>query len=191
MRLFFLTKNKGKLEEARRVLANFGIEVEQLEKDRIEIQSDNLGKIALYSVVQVVTDNLPVIAEDAGLFIEALNGFPGPYSSYIYKTIGCKGVLKLMEGVNNRRARFISAIAYFDGKTAKLFFGEVTGNIAYEERGNEGFGFDPIFIPEGYNESFAEMGFEKKNQLSHRAKALRALGLWLLGVKVNNNTGGV
>lgn len=186
MRLFFLTKNKGKLEEAKKALAGFGIEVEQLKKDRVEIQSEDLSEIALYSVKQVSTDNLPVIVEDAGLFIEALNGFPGPYSSYVYKTIGCKGLLKLMNEIKNRRARFKSAVAYFDGKMTKVFFGEVIGSITYEERGHEGFGFDPIFIPDGYNETFAEMGFEKKARLSHRARALKALGTWLSKGKVNN-----
>ena len=186
MKLFFLTRNKGKLEEARVTLAGFGIEVEQLKDDRVEIQSDDLREIALYSVKQVGTSNLPVIVEDAGLFIEALNGFPGPYSSYVYKTVGCEGILKLMEGREDRDARFKSAVAYFDGKVTKVFLGEVAGSIAYEERGYKGFGFDPIFIPTGYNETFAEMGLEKKIQISHRSRALRALGTWLFEGKVNN-----
>ncbi len=189
MRLFFLTKNEGKLKEARMTLAEFGIEVEQLEGNRIEIQSDDLGEIALYSVKRVGTDRLPVIVEDAGLFIEVLNGFPGPYSSYVYRTIGCKGILKLMEGREERRARFRSAVAYFDGKVAKVFLGEVAGIIAEEERGHEGFGFDPIFVPIGYNETFAEMGLEKKVQISHRARAFKALGAWLSKGKVNNMAG--
>ena len=189
MKLFFLTKNRGKLKEARRTLADFGIKVEQLEEDRIEIQSDDLREIALYSIKQVSTDNLPIIVEDAGLFIETLNGFPGPYSSYIYKTIGCRGILKLMEGVRDRHARFKSAVAYFDGKTVKVFLGEIDGFIAHEERGHDGFGFDPIFIPIGYNETFAEMGFEEKTRISHRARAFKALGAWLSEGKVNNMVG--
>lgn len=186
MKLFFLTRNKGKLKEAKMTLMGFGIKVEQLDGDRIEIQSDDLCEIALYSVKHVDTENLPVIVEDAGLFIEALNGFPGPYSSYVYKTIGCRGILKLMEGREDRRARFKSAVAYFDGKVAKVFLGEVVGSIAYEEKGHKGFGFDPIFIPAGHNETFAEMGLKKKVQISHRAKALKALGIWLSEGKVNN-----
>jgi len=188
-KLFFLTKNKGKLEDARRTLAGFGIEVEQLEGDRVEIQGDDVREIALYSVRHADTSNLPVVVEDAGLFIEALRGFPGPYSSYVYRTIGCRGILKLMEGVRDRRARFRSAVAYFDGRAVEVFLGEVAGSIAYEERGHEGFGFDPIFIPAGYDRTFAEMGLEKKVLITHRARAFEALGRWLSGRKVNNMVG--
>ncbi len=186
MIIYFLTKNRGKLREARTVLSKFGIEVEQLKEDREEIQSEDLEEIAIHSIRNVKAHKLPIVVEDAGLFINALNGFPGPYSSYVYKTIGCRGILKLMKDVKNREAMFKSAVAYTDGKTMNVFIGKVEGVIAFEERGQEGFGFDPIFIPSGYNETFAEMGFERKCLISHRAKAFEAFGSWLLKRKVNN-----
>ncbi|NOZ89276.1 MAG: RdgB/HAM1 family non-canonical purine NTP pyrophosphatase, partial [Crenarchaeota archaeon] len=121
----------------------------------------------------------PVAVEDAGLFVDALSGFPGPYSSYVYKTIGVHGILRLLEGEENRAARFVSVIAYAGPWGVQLFRGEVKGSIAAEPRGSGGFGFDPIFIPEGADKTFAEMNIEEKNMYSHRARAARKLCSWL------------
>jgi XTP/dITP diphosphohydrolase len=148
-----------------------------------EIQSESLEEIAKASVIDAFKkSNLPVITEDAGLFIEALNGFPGPYAAYVYKVIGNKGILKLMENIKNRKAKFQSAIAYCSSKLdAPLCFkGEVAGIIKKaERRGNYGFGFDPIFEPlDGGGKTFAEMTVEEKNRYSHRAKALRKFAEW-------------
>ncbi|RLE72114.1 MAG: non-canonical purine NTP pyrophosphatase, RdgB/HAM1 family, partial [Thermoprotei archaeon] len=123
----------------------------------------------------------PFFVEDAGLFVEALNGFPGPYSSYIYKTIGCEGILKLLEGVDNRKAYFLSVVALrAPGLGDVVFKGKVNGIIANEMRGEKGFGFDPIFIPDGCEKTFAEMNIEEKSRYSHRGKALRKMGKWIV-----------
>jgi len=120
-----------------------------------------------------------VFVEDAGLFIDALNGFPGPYSSYVYRTIGVEGVLKLVEG-KSRGAAFVSVIAlYHPGKGVRVFKGMCRGVIAQHPRGFSGFGFDPIFIPEGVGKTFAEMREDEKNKLSHRGEAARKLIEWL------------
>ncbi len=111
--------------------------------------------------------------DDSGLFIDALGGFPGVYSSYVQKTIGNSGILQLMRGRENRRAQFRTCVAYFDG-TLHLFTGVAGGSIAVEDRGSRGFGFDPIFIPEGHVETYAEMTQEQKNSISHRSKAAKA-----------------
>ena len=121
--------------------------------------------------------------EDAGLFVDSLRGFPGPYAAYVYKAISNPGLLKLMEEMRNRKATFQSVIAYYNG-TAKptIFIGETNGEIAAEERWGKskaGFGFDPIFIPEGSQKTFAEMEIEEKNQLSHRAKSVHKFAEWL------------
>jgi XTP/dITP diphosphohydrolase len=126
---------------------------------------------------------LPVIVEDAGLFVDALNGFPGPYAAYVYKTIGNKGLLKLMQNVEKRRAQFWSAIAYCDSeaKAPLVFEGEAEGEITVNERvGNDksGFGFDPIFQPDGSAKAFAEMTLKEKNGFSHRAKTVRKFAEW-------------
>jgi len=121
--------------------------------------------------------------EDAGLFIDALNGFPGPYAAYAYKTIGNKGLLKLMENIENTKASFHSVIAYYSAelKAPTCFKGEALGEIIKEERRGRresGFGFDPIFKPAKSNKTFAEMTTVEKNKYSHRAQALRRFAEW-------------
>ena len=148
----------------------------------IEIQDDSLENIAKASAIDAAEKcRLPIIVEDAGLFINALNGFPGPYSSYVNRTIGVEGILKLMKNIEDRSAYFLSAVTFYDPASGelKIFRGKVDGKIAEEARGESGFGFDPIFIPiEGDGRTFAEMGAEGKNKFSHRARALRKFAEW-------------
>ena len=181
--IFFATNNFHKFNEARRVLAEHKIAVGMLRVKALEIQSDSLSDIAQASAIDAFGRcHLPVIVEDAGLFVNALNGFPGPYSAYVYKTVGNAGLLKLMENVADRKATFKSAIAYYDGHGAPVCFeGEAAGKITLEERvgnGKSGFGFDPIFQPNGSAETFAEMAIEEKNGFSHRANAVRKFAEW-------------
>lgn len=177
--IFFATSNIHKFNEARKVLAEYEIAVGMLKVKALEIQSDNLEEIAKVSVLDAFSKcNLPVVVEDAGLFVEALDGFPGPYAAYVYKTIGNKGLLRLIGDIANRNARFESAIAYHapDLKTPMFFRGKALGEITREERresGSSGFGFDPIFKPVGSARTFAEMSMTEKNGYSHRANALR------------------
>jgi XTP/dITP diphosphohydrolase len=182
--IFFATDNIHKFDEARKVLTAYEIAVGMLRAKALEIQSDNLEEIAKTSVMDAFKRcNLPLIVEDAGLFIDTLNGFPGPYSAYAYKTIGNKGLLKLMENIENRKARFHSVIAHYSAelKSPICFKGEVAGEIAREERRGKresGFGFDPTFKPVNSQETFAEMTSTKKNKYSHRAQALRKFAEW-------------
>jgi len=183
--IFFATNNIDKFNEARKVLAKYKIAAGMLRVKVSEIQSKSLEEIATASVKEAFKKcNLPVIVEDAGLFIDALNGFPGPYAAYVHKTIGNKGILKLMESVENRNAKFQSVIAYYSSKMGlpMCFKGEVVGRITRKERkGNSGFGFDPIFEPlRKGRKTFAEMTVEEKNKHSHRAKALRKFAEWYL-----------
>jgi len=181
--IFFATNNVNKFNEARRVLAEYKIAVGAIRVKTLEIQSESLDEIARASVTEAFKKcNLPVIVEDAGLFIDALNGFPGPYAAYVYKEIGNKGILKLMENVDNREAKFQSVIAYYSSEIESpiCFKGEVAGRITVEERrGDSGFGFDPIFEPvNAQKKTFAEMTVEEKNKYSHRAGALRKFAEW-------------
>lgn len=163
-----------KYEEVKPIAESYGIALEVCSDIKLEVQSDRLEDIAVKSAMIIYAiSGKPVLVEDAGLFIEALNGFPGPYSSYVYKTIGIKGVLKLLNGVSNRRAYFKSASAIAFHKGVLLATGIVYGQIALEPRGSKGFGFDPIFIPEGAEKTFAEMSVEEKNSISHRAQSVR------------------
>ena len=179
--LYFITGNKGKFLEAYNILRKYGIDLRQLNVKKMEIQSEDLKEIAIEAIKQVYNRiRRPVVVEDAGLFIKALNGFPGPYSSYVFKTIGINGILKLMENIEDRRAEFKSVVAFMHPSIGiKVFEGVVRGVISNTPRGNKGFGFDPIFIPDGSEKTFAEMSVEEKNMYSHRAKAFRALGEWI------------
>jgi XTP/dITP diphosphohydrolase len=116
------------------------------------------------------------IIEDSGLFIDPLGGFPGVYSSYILKTLGNPGILRLLGDRKDRDAVFRSCFGHFSThRGPALIKGECKGRIAFEQRGKEGFGFDPIFIPDGEERTFAEMSVEEKNSISHRGRALEAL----------------
>jgi len=182
--VFFATNNVNKFNEARVLLAKYGISMGMLRVKNLEIQSDDLEEIAKASVLEAFKNcRLPLIVEDAGLFIKALNGFPGPYASYVYKTIGNEGVLKLLKGKEERRAKFQSVIAYLSEEfsSPKCFKGEALGEITKEKREGDrksGFGFDPIFKPLNSSKTFAEMSIEEKNLYSHRAKALRRFAEW-------------
>lgn len=180
--VFIVTGNIHKFTEARLVLSEFGLSTAMLNVDTVEIQVDTIENVAETSVIDAVKKcHFPVIVEDAGLFIKTLKGFPGPYSSYVFRTIGLKGVLKLMENVNERGAFFESVVAFSapNRKSPKLFRGKTEGRIADQMRGQEGFGFDPIFFPISCkSKTFAEMPVAEKNKLSHRAKALRAFAEW-------------
>ena len=178
---YFATSNIHKFLEARRVLAEFKLATAKLKVEAIEIQDDSLENIASFSALDAVKNSsLPVFVEDAGLFIEGLGGFPGPYSKYVFNTVGLKGILKLMKDVKNRDAYFLSVVAFASpDEEPTCFVGKVTGKIISELKGTSGFGYDPIFVPDGGDgRTFAEMSTEEKNVFSHRGKALRLFSEW-------------
>src|SRR5512136_27508 len=140
---YFVTSNKGKFVEAQAI---FG-DLVQKNIGYTEIQADTLEEVVSFGMQEVMARlRGPVIIEDAGLFIDNLKGFPGVYSAYVQKTIGNNGILKLMEGVEDRRAYFKSVVAYAEPRLEPRFFsGVVDGRIGFEARGTRGFGYDPIF----------------------------------------------
>jgi XTP/dITP diphosphohydrolase len=177
----FVTTNVHKFEEAQNLLANFYISIAKLDVEAVEIQDDHLENIAKYSALDAVKNcGLPVFVEDAGLFIDDLKGFPGPYSKFVFETVGVEGVLQLMRGLKNRNARFESVICYVGpNEEPTCFVGKVEGKISLGLQGDCGFGYDPIFIPlEGDGRTFAEMSLTEKNNYSHRARALKQFAKW-------------
>jgi XTP/dITP diphosphohydrolase len=181
--ILFITGNFHKFEEVRNILNPTGITVGMLRIKGKEIQSDHTREIAENSATEAFNKcHLPLIVEDAGLFIDAYEGFPGPYSAYVYKTIKNEGILKLMENIQNRKATFYSTIAYCSQKTGPVLFeGKIDGEITLTERtgkGNSGFGFDPIFQPIQSEKTFAEMTLKEKNKVSHRAQAVNKFAQW-------------
>jgi len=188
-RILLVTGNIHKKREVEVILSKYGdtFEVELAPHLRkLEIQSDDLVEIARKAIEHIASvvkpqENTYIVIEDDGLFIDALNGFPGPYSAYVYKTIGLQGILKLMEGVTNRSATFRSVLGvYTPSGRIEIVQGQVRGVIATEIRGTHGFGYDPIFIPEGYDKTFAEMTIEEKCKVSHRARAFDNLATAIL-----------
>ncbi|MCW3981630.1 MAG: XTP/dITP diphosphatase [Candidatus Bathyarchaeota archaeon] len=179
---FVATGNIHKFNEIRNILGQHGIGTAMLQKiSPLEIQDDSMENIARASAIDAVKKcNLPIIVEDAGLFIDALQGFPGPYSSYVFRTIGNGGILKLMEKVTNRSAHFKSLVAFANPDTGGQlhFTGKVLGKIVTGKKGTQGFGFDPIFLPRTSSKTFAEMSVGEKNEISHRASAFRKFAEW-------------
>jgi XTP/dITP diphosphohydrolase len=193
--IFFATGNLHKFNEARKVLAEFNIAVGMLRVKSLEIQSNSLQEIAEASSMDAFRKcHLPIIVEDAGLFIEALNGFPGPYAAYVYRTVGNEGLLRIMQGIESRRARFESVVAYRSvrQRSPLCFKGEVVGEITKAERQGDresGFGFDPVFKPLTGRGTFAEMTIAEKNAFSHRAMALRRFAEWYRSLGESRNVG--
>ena len=183
--LFFASSNEHKFQEAERILANLGMQINLFKTTLEEIQSNNLNDIAekkainAYDLIQK-----PVIIEDDGLFINALDGFPGPYSSYVYDTIGNKGIMNLLENSQVRDAKFVSIIAYCDNDCdVKLFESSVPGKISsIIEKG--GWGYDPIFIPDGESKTYANVS--DKDKFSHRSAALTKFSNWFLDKQKDN-----
>ncbi len=182
LKVKFATSNRAKLKEIQTLLAEFDIDVEPREMKKIEIQSDDIAEIAEYAALDLARKlRRAITVEDSGLHVSTLKDFPGPYSSYIQKVIGLNGILKLLKNVDDRTACFESVVAYARPQGyVKCFKGVVWGDISYEPRGEEGFGFDPIFIPnEGDGRTFAEMSLIEKNRYSHRSRAVRRFGRWI------------
>ncbi len=205
MRLFIASANQGKIREILAILQDSGVEL---------VSVADQAKLAELSIVipsdfDVVEDGktfrenawlkaqayanltgLATIADDSGLEVTALDGFPSVNSNRWFTGTPAErnlALLKLLEEKVDRRARFYSVICFFDPKTSdKQFFeGEIQGQIAKQPRGNklEGFGYDPIFIPEGQDKTFAELGADFKNTISHRRQALFKLNQYVLSNK--------
>jgi XTP/dITP diphosphohydrolase len=175
--LHFITSNKGKFLEAKEKLLPLGFSVIQKNLGYPEIQAESLEDIALQGIKHVrMGFHEPFMLEDAGFFIESLHGFPGVYSKYVFFTIGLPGVLRLLSGVKERKAVFRSVYAYSEPRKKPIIVvGECKGVVSMKKQGTYGFGYDPIFIPDGAQKTFGEMTIEEKNQFSHRAKALEKL----------------
>ena len=174
--LYFVSSNNHKYHEAKIILDSFGIKLGFIKSTLQEIQSNSLKEIALNKAKDAFSKcKKPLIIEDDGIFINSLNGFPGPYSSYIFKTIGNKGILNLLK--QNRKAKFVSIITYCDKHILQSFDAKIVGSISKSEKG-KGWGYDPIFIPNTLQKTFAELN--NKNELSHRYKALKKFSKWYL-----------
>jgi XTP/dITP diphosphohydrolase len=177
--LFFITGNQGKVLEVKKKFKDLDIKIVQKDLGYPEIQAKNLEDVVCFGVEHIQKKfSFPFIIEDAGLFIDALDGFPGVFSAYVYQTIGCSGILRLMRDleVSDRSACFRSIFAFSEtGKKPRIFKGECKGMISKNKLGEHGFGYDPIFIPHGEMKTFAQMDIYRKNNFSHRGKSINKL----------------
>ena len=178
--LHFVTTNQNKYLESQFVLQQYDISIEFYNAVLTEIQNDSIEVIAIEKAKSAFAKiSKPLIVEDDGLFIHELNSFPGQYSSYVYKTNGNNGILKLLLNSKRRSAIFRSFFTFYDGKkNPKSFKGEIHGRIS--DRITEGgWGYDPIFIPTGFDLTFGQLEIRnRKTDFSHRTKALNQFAKW-------------
>jgi XTP/dITP diphosphohydrolase len=191
MKIVFATNNKNKLREIREIVGD-KFEILSLANINCDVDIPETGATLEENAMQkarYVWDNyhMNVFADDTGLEVEALGGEPGVHSArYAEGTdhdsnANMAKLLRRLDKNNNRKAQFRTVIALImnEGQTIVEFEGKVEGHIATEKHGTEGFGYDPIFVPEGYDKSFAQLGEEIKNGISHRARAVKKLAEYL------------
>jgi len=183
--IYFVSNNLNKYSEIKSMLDDkiIDLDLKFCKQDIIEIQDEKIENIAMekaksaYNIVKK-----PILIEDDGLFINSLNGFPGQYSKFISKSIGNKGIIRLLKSSSDRSAFFKSIFVYNDGIIAKLFYGKINGKISSTIT-TGGWGYDPIFIPLKRNNkngiTFAKLSqTNKKNELSHRRIAFYKFINW-------------
>ncbi|MCJ7637835.1 MAG: RdgB/HAM1 family non-canonical purine NTP pyrophosphatase [Nitrososphaeraceae archaeon] len=185
--IYFVSHNIYKYSEIKSIVNNriTDLHLNFCKRNITEIQDQKIEKIAMekarsaYNIVKK-----PIIIEDDGLFINSLNGFPGQYSSYVLKSIGNRGIIRLLKGYRDRSAFFKSIFVYSNGIIVKVFYGKINGKISSTIK-DDGWGYDPIFIPLNNNndnnsdKTFAKLSkTNKKNELSHRRIALDKFVKW-------------
>jgi len=175
MKLKVVTHNPGKVKEYQAAFAGRNVEMEHVNREYDEVQTQYLEEVVDKGLKSLYADGLrDFMVDDTGLFINALKGFPGVWSAYAQKTIGNRGILKLLEDSDDRSAVFRCCIGCKIGDETIVVVGECPGTITFEEKGTNGFGYDPIFSPDGEH-TFAEIPVDEKNVISHRGKATREL----------------
>jgi XTP/dITP diphosphohydrolase len=192
-KIIFATKNSGKLREVAHILGDKDFELLSLN------DFNNVGEIIedgktfeenaiIKAKIVYETFKLPVIADDSGLVIEQLNGEPGIYSARYAgeNATDEENNLKVLSKIKNfpkpHRAKFFCSAVYYDGTKKITAEGEILGQIIHEPRGKNGFGYDPLFMPDGYDKTTAELNLDEKNKISHRSKAFTSLLQMIKGV---------
>lgn len=189
--IFLASGNSHKIEELRQLLEPLQIQIrstkdlddaEEVEEDQPDLAGNALKKARYWHGVT----GLPSLADDTGLEVDALNGAPGVYSArYAGENVtyaeNVKKLLRELEDKTVRKARFRTVIAYATDQGEQIFEGICYGVITKETKGEKGFGYDPVFRPDGYSETFAELSAEEKNRISHRGRALVQFLEWIQG----------
>lgn len=170
----FVTGNINKVREAGEIL---GVSLQQVDIPELyELQTHDPEAIVRHKLMQaheIVKE--PVLVEDSGLIFSAWNGLPGALVKWFESTVGCEGMLKMLEPFENKAATALCYVGFHDGQNIKIAKGEVRGRVADSLRGTRGFGWDVLFIPDGHERTYAEMPPAEKNAISHRKRAFTAL----------------
>ncbi len=181
--IFIASGNPHKIEELRQVLQPMGIELkstqdfpdaEEVEEDQPDLEGNAMKKARFW----FQKTGLPSLADDTGLEVDALDGAPGVYSARYagdqatYED-NVNKLLSELQGKENRTARFRTVVAFVTHNEEHLFEGACEGKITTEKRGEKGFGYDPVFLPEEYQKTFAELSSDEKNRISHRGRAVQ------------------
>ena len=185
-KILFASKNKGKIEELKQILDELDIYIISLSEINKAIEIEESGNTFEENALikaKLVYDSvgIPTIADDSGLVVEQLNGAPGVYSARYAGEEGDakKNNIKLLEELKRyskpHNAKFVCVAVYYDGKNIYSEIGELKGEIIEEERGTNGFGYDPLFLPYGFAETLAELEPKVKNSISHRYNAFQNL----------------
>ncbi|MGH9978256.1 MAG: RdgB/HAM1 family non-canonical purine NTP pyrophosphatase [Nitrososphaeraceae archaeon] len=179
--VYFASSNSNKFGEIEPILSHYGIVSHFIKLSLQEIQSESLYRIAKAKSTNAFEYlQKPVIIEDDGFYISSLKGFPGQYSSFVFKTLGNQGLLKLMENKRDRKACFLSVMVYNDGHSLKMFTGKTQG-ILSRLATEGGWGFDPIFIPKSSTKTLGELSqLNRKSAFSHRHKSIEKFSKWYL-----------
>jgi len=186
MKIIFASQNNGKVREVKSIFSNSPFEIISLYDLGNNIEIDETGStfsenalIKARTIFEYYHE--PSIADDSGIVVEQLGGRPGVYSARYagpnctFEDNNLKLIKELSEYPEPHRAKFVCTAVFYDGKNIIETVGELNGIVINEQRGTEGFGYDPIFIPDGYDKTVAELSFEEKNKISHRAKAFNKL----------------
>ncbi|MCF7889596.1 RdgB/HAM1 family non-canonical purine NTP pyrophosphatase [Candidatus Bipolaricaulota bacterium] len=198
-KLLLGTRNPGKVKEAKRILSSLNSNLKILSfQDRDFPEVEETGETYLENSLKKAREisnhtGLPVVSDDSGLEVAALNGAPGPRSSRFAGPDSSDEenlnlLLDKLKDVRNRRARFVTiATLYISPEERYVSRGVLEGRIIHEPKGGSGFGYDPVFVPEGYDETLAELGEEEKNRISHRKKALEKMKSEIRGILRDRN----
>lgn len=174
-----VTQNRHKLVELKPLFDEYNVKIRPTNIEKLEIRSESVEEVAIAAARHAfITLKMPAIVDDTGLYLPSLGGFPGAYAAFVFKSIGNVGILRLLDEEEDWSANFVTAVGYCDEGHLESFVGEMHGSIAPKPAGEGGFGYDPIFIPDGFTKTYAQLTLDEKIRISHRTRAFAAFLAW-------------
>ncbi|ODN01808.1 Inosine triphosphate pyrophosphatase [Orchesella cincta] len=187
--IVFVTGNKDKLREVTQILGEgfpFKITNQDIDLPEYQGEPDEVSRLKCQSAYEII--KRPVIVEDTCLCFNAMEGLPGPYIKWFLKKIGSEGLFKMLHGFDDHSAFALASFAYCSGNVEEIeIFKGITNGTIVRPRGSQGFGWDVCFKPDGYEQTYAEMSAEAKNEISHRKRAVEAMRTYFLENNASHN----